>query len=490
MIDFLKKNYPVIILACVFSFVIIFCLVNLTTKPSLWFDEALNIEAARNLLLFQKIRIQTAPGVFPDVSYTLVTSNYPLIVPLAGFFKIFGFGLFQARIFMLLCILAASAVIYLVVRSLFDSKAAFFAVLFTATFSSFYSNGLTATGEVPGFIFLMLGLFFLMKKENYLLTGLFFGLAVAAKPSIYLLLLPAFFFYALHFRKDFILRLAKFVAGALGPLLVYAFVIVPDSVFSASSWIMLLKFYQNPFVDSPSLTANILENLSRIPFHSTLIYFAFLVFIIIFSFSRNKDLSGVQRKISLFFMVYGFFVFLYFLRSPGWFRYLFPLQILTFIFLFPAFSAIFKKLRQRFACFSFVSADSSALVLCILLALVQVFQLFFISDLRYFNPPRSATVKYQETASFINNHYPNASVGLINLPEIAAFIATDKKYHMIQDIDLIGENPLSLSTELLPALIVVREGRGEVLISSCRDVLEKNYFLVTMIGAYKIFHHL
>ena len=489
MIEFFKKNYPIIILAAVFAFVIIFSLVNLTLRPSLWLDEALNIEIAHNFLLFKKLNILVAPGVFAEYPYMVSSTGYPVTVPLAGFFSVFGFGLAQARIYMLFWVLAALAAIFLIVRLIFGNLPAISAVLLTATLAPFYNNALTTMGDAPGFVFLLLGFYFLAKKEKYFLTGLFFGLAIASKPSLYLTLLLALFVYILLLRKNIFFSLVKFAFGSVLPVLLHAFFVIPRAFFSITEWAKALKYYQNPFIGSPSLTENIFNNLSQIPFNSTLAYFAFLIFIIVFALSRDKDLSGAQRKMVLLFMVYGSFVFMYFLRSPGWLRYLFPLQILTFIFLFPSFSAIFKKLRQRFTRFLFIPADSLALVLCILFALVQMFQLLFISNLAYSR--HSATIRYQETAFFINNHYPDASVGLIDLPEVAAFITSDKKYHMIEDVGFIGENPLFLSTELLPTLIVFRTNDGEALISSRWDVLEKNYFLVTMIADnYAIFHRL
>ncbi len=492
MIEFFKKNYPVIILACVFSFVIIFCLINLTTKPPLWFDEALNIEIAHNFLLFQKLNILVAPGVFAEYPYMMSTSGYALTVPLAGFFKIFGFGLFQARFFMMLWLLIAIAAIYLVARSFFGNLTAIFAASLSATFAPFYSNGLTVMGEIPGFVFLLCGLFSLAKKENYLLTGLFFGLAVATKPSIYLLLLPAFFIYVFILKRNIIGRLAKFVLGSIAPILLYAFIVIPHALSLIREWLKAFKYYQNPYGQSVSLWANVSKNFYKIPFESTLIYLIFLIAMIFIAFWYGKKyFSDPQKKMALISSLYGFLIFLYFLRSPGWFRYLFPLQTLIFIFLFPSFSAIFKKLQQRFTRFSFVTENSLALVLCILLVLVQVFQLLFISDLRYFRPRRSATLRYQETAFFVNNHYPNASVGLIHLPEVAAFIASDKKYQMIEDVGFVGENPLSLPAAFLPTLIVFRDPEGYALISPYRDVLEKNYFLIKNIGgAYLVFHRL
>jgi hypothetical protein len=476
MIDFLRKNYPIVILACVFSFAIVFSLSSLTTKPDLWFDEALNIEVAHNFLLFQKLNILIAPGVFAEYPYMVSSSGYVLTVPLAGFFKIFGFGLVQARIFMLLWLFFAIFTIYFVAKSIFGNPPAILAVLFIVTFSPFYANGLTVMGDIPGFIFLLWGIFFLIKKENFLLNGLFFGLAAATKPSIYLLLLPAFLAYILILKKDIINRLTAFILGSIAPILLYSFIVIPRAFSSMGEWFGALKYYQNPYGQSVSLWGNVYKNLYGIIFSPTLIYFIVLIAVIAISFWYGKKyFSETQKKAVLIFSLYGFLVFLYFLRSPGWLRYLLPFELLVFIFVYPALSAIFKKL-QLFA--------------CVLLILVQIFQLFFISDMRYFKRPRSATIRYQETALFINNNYPGASVGLFDLPEIAAFIASDKKYHVIEDVAFVGENSLSLPAGLLPTLIVFRDGEGYLMVSSRRDVLEKNYFFVKTIGVYKIFHRL
>src|SRR3989338_2836899 len=82
--------------------VILFSLPNLNTWPRLWIDEAKSIELARNFLNFGKLNIQTAPGEFTDFPEILQTTGYPVTVPLVLFFKIFGYGLAQARIYMLI----------------------------------------------------------------------------------------------------------------------------------------------------------------------------------------------------------------------------------------------------------------------------------------------------------------------------------------------------------------------------------------------------
>jgi len=471
---FLKKYYQLLILGAIFIFVIVFCLSNLTTKPKLWSDEGTNIEIAHNFLLFQKLDNSTAPGVFSGVSFILGSNGYPLTVPLAGFFHFFDFGLGQARIYMLLWMIISLAGIYYVVKSIFGRTSALVSVALVATFATFYGSGLTVTGEIPGFVFLLCGLFFLVKKENYLFSGLFFGLAAVTKPSNYLILLPACFIYVLFLKKDVITRWANLTLGLITPVLLNVYLLVPNSFFSTAGWITLLRYYQNPFGGSSSLLTIIYTNLCKIPFHSTLIYFALLIFVIIFSFFRNKDLSSIQRRIFLFFFIYGSFVFLYFLKSPGWLRYLLPLQLLVFVLIFPSVLLIVKRFRL---------STHLAVIFVTVLIIVQGFHLFYGSNLYASDTP-------QKVASFVNEQ-PEATVGLFDLPQVAAFISHDRRYHVIKTMPMpqIGENPLSFSQESLLDMIVFKKGgKGEnFFVAPYQDVLEENYTLINQIGAYQIF---
>ena len=96
-----------------FLFTVIFSVWHLTTAPRLWLDEAKNIELAESFATAGKLDIEIAPGIFTGAPHLLQSTGYPATLPLALFFKIFGFGLAQARIYMLLWILATLAILYL-----------------------------------------------------------------------------------------------------------------------------------------------------------------------------------------------------------------------------------------------------------------------------------------------------------------------------------------------------------------------------------------
>lgn len=480
MESFIKRNYDWICLSAAIIFVAIFCFASLTVKPRLWFDEGLNIEAARNLLLFQKINIQLAPGVFADTPVTLVTTGFPLLAPLAAFFYFFGFGIFQARLLMLILLILALIIIFLLAKSFFGKTTAIFTGLFAASFAPFYANGLTVMGEIPGFIFLLAGLYFLIKdrgpdekanKYNYILTGLFWGLAAATKPSIYLLLLPAFFIYLLFERQKFFPKLIKFTVGALPPLILQAAIIVPRAFSSLSSWQAAIKIYQNPYVGAPSLSQNIFNNLKSIFSQTTLIYFGILIIFIIFAFTRRSS-SGIWRRVFLFYCIYGSLILIYFLRSPGWLRYLLPLELLTFIFIFPAiniFLSEFDKFKHLAVKFS--------IAICAVLISIQLFNLFFKSDI-------FSSASSNQTIEFLNQK-PLKTADFINIPQVAAFYNPAFKYQMISDIKQFGKNPLSFSRGNMLEYIIFKA--GDPSITSSQNILDRNYNLAKEFGSYQIY---
>ncbi|MBI3633273.1 MAG: glycosyltransferase family 39 protein, partial [Candidatus Vogelbacteria bacterium] len=188
----IKKNLNQIIITFLILTITLVSFSTLVTKPKLWVDEGKTIELARNFLNFKNLDVQIAPGQFSSIAPLLQSTGYTVSIPLAVFFKFFGIGPNQARIFMLLWLNVALILIYFLSKELFseNEKVAIFSFLLIASFASFYDSGRTVVGEIPGFIFLLLGLYLCLKKEDYVLAGVFWGLAVVTKPSVFGLILP------------------------------------------------------------------------------------------------------------------------------------------------------------------------------------------------------------------------------------------------------------------------------------------------------------
>lgn len=485
---FLKNEK--ILFAAILIFVILFSLSHLTTMPKLWFDEGLNIEIAHNFLLFQKLDISTAPNEFSGLPYVVGTNGYPLTIPLAGFFGIFGFGLTQARVYMILWLMAVIISVYFFQKKFFGNKMAIITVAFIATFAPFYGDGLMATGEIPGFFFLIWGLYFLLNRgsedlsqssnfKNYFLSGLFFALAASAKPSIYLLLFPAtFIFFAFCERQKFFEKIFIFASGTVLPFLLWAYLAFPNP-FSFSTWVQAASFYKYPYGQNFSVMEAFYNNLKLVFTHSTLVYFALIFLVIVFWFIKEGRKDFLRKKLFIFFAIYSALAFLYFLKSPGWLRYIIGAELLSFIFLPSALKNIsrmfFKK--ENFKRFIFFGAVSAIIIL-------QITQLFFFRSDLYSPYP-------EKVANFINarlSEKPEYKVGIIKSPDIASLIDPLRKFHTVKvawGVPAFGKNPLSFSEKELPKFIAFH-GESD-MVKEYKHILEKKYFLINDLGGYSVY---
>src|SRR6185295_4183075 len=177
-------------------------------------------------------------------------TGYPVLFPLALFFKIFGFSLSLARIYMIGWMLLFLAGGYVLARRLFGAGPAAGAILLLSTFPPILGNGRTVTGEVPGITFLFWGLFFLLRSSELLgvrrmfFAGLCFGFMAAAKP-IFVFILPAIFISKLfpsfrgNRREEFFLWIGIFL-----PIIFYIFTVLPPH-FSAVTIREILFTYRH-----------------------------------------------------------------------------------------------------------------------------------------------------------------------------------------------------------------------------------------------------
>lgn len=476
----LEKYNGRIILISVLLFVILFSLSSLTVRPKLWFDEGLNIEIANNFRVYQKLDISTAPDEFSGMPYVVGTNGYTLTLPLSVIFDLFDIGLKQARLYMLVWLLLVISSFYYLIKNVFNKKIATAAIILTASFGSFYGQGLMATGELPGFFFLIWGLYFLLNKNktNYTLTGALFALSAVSKPSIFLLLFPSFVLYLLFAdRGQFFLKSIKFGLGALIPILIWIWLAFPEP-FSLTTWVEASNFYLHPYGADYSAFSKILENVKLFFTHSTLIYFSTLFAMIVYWFLSDKNLDKNRKRFIIFFFIYSFFIILYFLRTPGWLRYVIGFELLTFAFVYPSLEFISRKLNPAWIRKYFAS------LVFLLLVGMQLLQLsYFRSD--QISP-------YPELVSvYINAQLEKDSsykVGIINSPDIASLINAQRRYHLIRvapGMAPYGTNPLSFPKDTLPQFIAFRE-RTEY-VDNYKNILIDNYVIISKLGDYSVY---
>ena len=179
----------------IISVSVIACLAlyNLTAYPVTWFDEGFTLQVPKTLMRFGEYAIYN-PGSF---QYHGISNGPTVILPIAAAFWLFGIGLLQARVVMVLYLLAAVYTFYRLGCGLGERRFAWVATaLLVVSPAALIRLGRQALGEVPGLFFLLAGLatwFAAWERASWWqlgLVGLLLGLAMVTKHLYLLVLVP------------------------------------------------------------------------------------------------------------------------------------------------------------------------------------------------------------------------------------------------------------------------------------------------------------
>jgi hypothetical protein len=422
-----------------------------------------------------------APGRLTGVPHLIQSTGYLLEVSLAAVFKVFGYGFTQARIFMLFWTLLALLLTFYFSSKFFGIQNGLMAFLLFASFSSFYNSGRTVVGEIPGFVFLLTGLNYLW-KENYFITGLLMGLAVVTKPSVFGLVIPAIFLTILVQRKNFFINFFKVAVGMV-PAAFFWFIIVNRGVVNLDILREIVRTYSNPFGTSQSV--NFVTNLIGF-FHSpTLLYFGFLLLLIFlarFIVVRSKNLIIYD-----FVLFYSFFAFIYYLRSPGWLRYILIAELLVLLLLPHAVSLISERSIRR-QLFGFVDHKKVAVTILVIIIGIHLFRFTNGANIFY----SDADIR---TAEYINVEFPGKSVAIINALPVAVLLNQTEKFKVISegfvvpngapDRALVDPKPFTVN----PPIDVFVIPNDRKILPGAEKKLSSDYRFVVLMNGYRIYKH-
>ena len=189
-----RERYGVahlIIFLLLWAFAVGLILVRPTEVPLLWFDEGWSLSVARNLL---DSGIYAQLSLDRPVPATFLSTGLPGIAPIALSFKLFGAGIWQARLPGQIFTIATLLLLYLLTRKLFNSKTAtaslFVALLMTGAHIHLHPVilGRQAIGEIPGVLFLLAGYLCMLvgwTNRPWLVVpaGIFWSLSLSIKPQ-------------------------------------------------------------------------------------------------------------------------------------------------------------------------------------------------------------------------------------------------------------------------------------------------------------------
>lgn len=433
---------------------------QLTESPPTWLDEGIITQVSRNIASEGVYGIQVAPGIFESASF--VTVGFPLTYPLAAVFDVFGMGILQARVVMAFFILSALVFGYYFIKRIADADSALAAVLLVTTFAPLYGHGKNVLGEVPGLAYMLSGFLVLtlisqgrIKITWYVLAGVLLGLSMVTKPIFLLLLPPAIVVGILLTREKKRYLDKNALYGLLGLLAVF-FLWLATHFGGGSLGEIALLYSGNP--ESVPLAELFGKNIARFFTESQPVFFLVLLFV----WSASMVVRIKRRDVVLFSeaVAWAFTVlsFLAYLASVGYYRYFFPAQALSLLFL-PLSLMIIARARfvaLRLPAFMSLGRLKIAVVsACALLAGVGLYVTQFHSWVGgHYGDLHSRNLgAYLTTLS-----EGGVSVFFYQAPEALLFFESDNyyQYFEVNSEVLIGESQLESISEGVPDYVVVK----------------------------------
>ncbi len=459
-----KKRKEWFFLVGVLAFILAYSLSTLTTKPAYWYDEAINVELARNFADFGELDLVVAPNTFSGEGATVGSTGYPVTVPLAGFFRLFGFGIAQARVYMLLWMSALIFVFFFIAQRLWGQRVAYAATLLFATFAPFYGNGRSVMGEIPGFLLFLLSFYFL-ERRKWWQSGVLLGLAVISKPSVFVFLIPAYILaraFSNELWKERLITLLTLGAGSLIALLPWFFIYAGE-ISRGGLWQNLVEHFKNPYREAgASVLQNIIANLPTLVTSTTLLYLWAMLAVVIAALVFERELFNRHRNLFLVAAGYVPLALLQYLKSFGYLRYLIAAELLVFVLFVICLPVLVKRavalghsrengnpendVKRKDWIPVFTGMTVAVMIL------IQIIHLFWFSDIY-------PSEKTQRTFVYLFREYPNETIGVYNVPQIASLLPSERKYQYLSTYGLwqFGVDPFVVSPERRPGVIVADE---------------------------------
>ncbi|MES2216176.1 MAG: glycosyltransferase family 39 protein [Patescibacteria group bacterium] len=451
----MQIRFSTVALILVICIALFFSLYKLTESPSVWYDEGWYTQAAMNLAETGVDGLQLAPDNIYHASL-LTTVGYPLIYPLGLWMKIFGSSVLAARSFMLLCILGFLFVAFLLIRRLSGKTIALGALALLATLPTLYGNGKSVLGEVPGLLYLVFSLLcisFVRSDGNrkyswIILGGVSAGLCIVTKP-LFLVFIPALAVGTFLEWKRGSLNLKEVIGGivcALLPVLVWVMV----QFRGDTSMLSVIKYYANPY-QITDLFSVILSNVGHLFTSIGNIYLVGTILIWCVALAlrmRSKNKIPAEEIIAFIFTL---LVIAAFLRTAGWYRYLFPAQVLSLLF-FPGAFSVLGEYFGRYVSVIRHHWQKAVVVIIVFLSVYGTYQLAFDSWVAEAYSSHK-TAFWQE---YLGHLPPTRSVFFYNTPEVVIFMPhRNYRQYIVPAGGVVGQDQLLFLELGIPDVAIV-----------------------------------
>ena len=461
----IKKLYGTLVVA-VFLAGLFLSLYHLTESPPTWMDEGIITQTSRNLAQQGIYAIQTGPQKF--VSPGFVTTSYPVTFPVALFFKLFGPNLYSARLVMVIYLISFILLAFVYTRRRFGDWPALATLAFLVSFGPLYGHGKAVLGEVPGLFWFVAFLVFLDKISAgdrrslvFILAGLFGGLAIVTKP-IFLLLVPAFLIANLFLRLWVNVPQRHLQLACLFTLLPALLWLKVQ--FSGDSFIATINQYIN--THGTLNVGTFISNLTRFFTEPQAVYALIALLIWTFFLYRLYKEKAIIKPSELTAFFFSLLIYLAYLRTAGFYRYFFPGEVLTLLFVPGYFLTAIPRRLLAYTILAFLLAGQTYYLL------TNSWVLKSFNGKRYF--------ELNQTVSLIPK---NKNIFVFQAPEVINFLQGNNytQYLPVTPTIILGRENISFVQEGVPDVVIGPETMANKL------SLDK-YYLNASSDRYEIYY--
>ncbi len=347
---------------CTFILILLILSILISFRGGINFDEAYILQAPSSLVTQDTYRTTYDGGKVLDAG---LTTGPTVLLPIGLVFKLFGIGIYQARVIALLYFLSMLIITYFVSKTLYDSVTAFYILLFILLLPHMFFFGLKVLGEIPTAFFILIACLYLVKDKPFLF-GIFLGLAFLTKfifvlliPTVFLLFLVEFFF-SKKYRKQSIQFYFKVIIGLLLPFLIWeGYKLYELGIVGYQNHIQ--DFLDNVKVVSGTDTIFSIQTINdrllilATPFSSVphLVVFALIILVIIHNLLQISRLWKLEKwdtvnRARLFLIIFGMVYLSWWIfgKHFNWWRYLFAGYIILMLLVGNSFSSLIRWLGK------------------------------------------------------------------------------------------------------------------------------------------------
>lgn len=324
-----------------------FFIIRLASWPQIWFDEGVNLQAAKNIALHGEYALRSADE-FRRFDSMMNSTGPTVLIPVAVAFELFGVGLAQGRLISLLYALMAAGFGFMLASKMLGGRAAIVTTLLMiwSPWSEFPQMARYVMGEMATLAFVLASLYcwwrsFETTSLRWTLgTGAFLGLALLSKQQAALVLVALVltglvdlvYYKQIGWRRWLIpFAVSLLVLGVWEGVQVAA--LGPNQVLSN---------LQTHALGTSLRPARILANFNNLASTGYLLWAAPALIFAALSIGKRKRNGGRE-----FFVLITLCIWLawYLFGSVGWIRYAFVPIAITSIFLVRLYGDILAWLR-------------------------------------------------------------------------------------------------------------------------------------------------